>query len=210
MPIAISRVDGSLNVELSVMLGFMCLLWSMGTANTIIYVCTRRLGPNPWSRRQLSLSRSRSKNTRKKEPSPATGAVEIRVDQFTQRATDEQFIPVTREKGLRNSMTSGDVSLSDSTPPVHKVGFEFGGLPHTTHLVLQDQQPQRTSEQTTFSQPTSPQRLQYEEPHPYSQAQSPQAHEPRTLHPSYYFEDDDSLHTQSRTHSRGNSLHNNG
>ena len=175
MPITITRVDVSLNVELSVMLAFMCLLWSMGTANTIIYLCTRRLGPNPWSRRHLSLSRSRSRTTRK-EPGLAT-AVRIHVEQSTQHAIDEESVPVPREHGLASILTNGDISLSDSTPttPVHKVGFEFGGLPH--HVPRS----RPTSAQTAFSPPptpTTPQRLKFEEPHPYAQARSPQAYEP--------------------------------
>jgi hypothetical protein len=202
MPITVARVDTSLNVELSVMLAFMCLLWSMGTANTIIYICTRRLGPNPWSR-QLSLSRSRSKNLRKREPSPAAEGMQIRVDRFTHHATNDQFILSTSEKGLRNSLTIGNISLSDSaqSPPAHEVAFGFNGLPHTTHHVFQHQQPQQT---TAFSPPTSPQSQ-------YSQAQSPQVREPRIFYPAYYFEhDDDSLRTQSRTRSGSYSLHNDG
>jgi len=221
MPMAISRVDSGVDVSVSVLLGFMCLLWSMGTANTIIYVCTRRLGPTPWSRRKDSLSRSRSKTTRKADASPPNAPVQIFVDRFTQHATDEQFIELAREKGARTSLTGAEISILDPmpapSPPATKVGFDFGALPPSTHHVNPSHSSHNhtRSSITAFSPVHSPQQPRFEEPHPYARSTSPtintryQSHEVRTQYPAYYFEDDDdSLRTQSRTHSRGGSLSN--
>lgn len=215
MPITLSRVDSSLMVNLNVMLGFMCLLWAMGTANTIIYVCTRRLGPNPWSRRQLSISRSRSKTTRKADPSPPHGAVQIRVDQFTQHDTDERIVPNLREKSVRTSLTGAEISMLDPvqapSPGAQKVGFEFGASPPSTHHILQQQrQSTQTHATITAFSPVSPQHPAFEEPHPYSRVQSPQslrAHDTRVQYPPYYVDNDDE---SFRTHSRGGSLSNPG
>ncbi|PVG04832.1 hypothetical protein CPB86DRAFT_18849 [Serendipita vermifera] len=136
MPIAIARVDSTLNVSLNVMLAFMCLLWLMGTANTIIYVCTRRLGPTPWHRRSASnsKSRTRSKSSRPEQsthrgtqhtrgPSNAVGIttingnhtgtlpIQIQIDKYT-HATDDKFFDLAkerRESSNRSSFTGADV-----------------------------------------------------------------------------------------------------
>ncbi|KAG8755723.1 hypothetical protein FRC14_003716 [Serendipita sp. 396] len=136
LPIAIARVDSRVKVSLNVMLGFMCLLWLMGTANTIIYVCTRRLGPTPWSRRTMSLSRTRSRSAAHTNAAGNNGfgavktvdgvtthhaaaPVQIFVDRQTHRATDDQLLDIGREKGSLSgdSMTGADISavISPST-----------------------------------------------------------------------------------------------
>lgn len=125
LPISISRVDSSMEVALSVMLAFMCLLWLMGTANTIIYVCTRRLGPTPWARRNRSISRTRStRSTATREAGPnfnpnnnGVQSVQIFVDRHTHRATDEQFMERTRHKSFVASFPAEIENASDSSSP---------------------------------------------------------------------------------------------
>lgn len=268
LPIAISRVDSNVKVSLSVMLGFMCLLWLMGTANTVIYVCTRRLGPTPWARRTASSSsRSRSKGVRTQEATivnnvnnnpRAVAPVQIFVDQYTHHATDDQFIEIAREKSAGSSGPDtpdlgtmpkpSEMERKEQVPRDYrdsKVEFEFGANPRhiprqgslsnpSTNYSLprqlpqipqqqpaqqQQQQQQRQQQQQddptaytyTLPRPIHPQQVTYQEPHPYSRAQSPTLHQP-TLHqhrastasftPYYYEDDDDSLRTNSRTHSR--------
>ncbi|CCA75167.1 hypothetical protein PIIN_09151 [Serendipita indica DSM 11827] len=137
LPIAISRVDSRVKVSLDVMLGFLCLLWLMGTANTIIYVCTRRLGPTPWARRNtMSFSRTRSKSGGvgggRVERFDATGTsrsvapVQILVNQYTHHATDEQLVNITREKAtssIGSAYTGPDVPIVAMT----KNASAFGG-----------------------------------------------------------------------------------
>jgi len=171
MPIAVSRVDSNLQINLLVMLGFMCLLWLMvrfvslawktkpdsyaqGTANTIIYICTRRLGPTPWSGRSLSLSRSRSKGGQTQEgPTTSRGVapVQIYIDRHTHRATDDQLVETGREKPRSSSVTGADFPVIASLPSVartdskenslrdyreSKVGFDFGHGPRH-HVIRQ-------------------------------------------------------------------------
>ncbi|KAG8828996.1 hypothetical protein FRC17_007229 [Serendipita sp. 399] len=169
LPIAISRVDSRVKVSLDVMLGFMCLLWLMGTANTIIYVCTRRLGPTPWSRK-MSISRTRSRSAHTGAGGNnafggvktvdgvathiSTAPVQIFVDRYTHRATDDQLLEIGREKGSASgsSITGADIPVvvaaspaSDTTtepvwspagalerPRDSKVGFDFGSMPAHT------------------------------------------------------------------------------
>ncbi|CAG8672035.1 10662_t:CDS:2 [Acaulospora colombiana] len=159
MPIAIARVDSSLTVSLNAMLAFMCLLWLMvsplllyafphaktrlqGTANTVIYVCTRRLGPTPWHRRSASnsKSRTRSKSSRPEQstnrgtghtrgPSNAVGIttingnhtgtlpIQIQIDKYT-HATDDKFFDLAkerRESSNRSSFTGADVPAAPAT-----------------------------------------------------------------------------------------------
>lgn len=220
MPIAISRVDSSLKVSVSVMLGFMCLLWSMGAANTVIYIFTRRLGPTPWSRRNLSISRSRSMVSHHKKEPNSTSPVEIFVDRYTQRETDEQFQERARKKGVRSSLTGAEISSLDTMPApssAQKVGFDFDASPRhptqpvTTHVVYPSSYPPYThtrSPITSFSpasaSPRSRLEARYEEPHPYSRARSPTSphshtHDVQMHYHTYCMEDDDdSMRTNSR------------